>query len=156
MSFWTDADSSMLYQHKDSDNRTWLDHCGDTTLTPLPHQLPFVVGKDNKLATALDKEAIWAHDANHLHYISLDLGKPHYITRLRGKLTVNTNVKHVVFHVGDDIEHLGNPVYETENWQELTPEEDGFVYVASIPKMGRYMRIGVVSTTHPDNYLRWG
>ena len=146
MSFWIDATSTMI-----------LNHCGDTTTDALPRLLPFIVDKDNKLSTALDENGVWKHDVNHTHYITLDLGRPHYITNIRGVLNTTTNVRHVVFYVSDSLTDFGSAVLDVEDWQAYSKEDaDPWEYQMNTPKVGRYVLIQVLSTTHATNYLRWG
>lgn len=146
MSFWIDAINTMV-----------LNHCGDTTSNAIPQMLPFIVDKDNKLSTALDTNGVWMHDVNHTHYITLDLGKPHYITNIRGVLNVTTNIQQVHFYVGDDLSDFGNAVLMVDDWQAYSKDDDDpWRYDVNTPKVGRYVMIQVLSTTHASNYLRWG
>jgi hypothetical protein len=146
MSFWVDATSSMI-----------LDRCGETTLNPIPQLLPFVVCKDNKVATAMDTTATWAHNVNHTHWLKLDLGKPHYITNIRGVLNITTNVQHIAFYVSNDLTSFGNAVLEVNDWQSYSKgDADPWEYRVNTPKVGRYVLIQVLSTTDANNYLRWG
>ena len=144
MSFWIDTTSIMI-----------LDHCGDTTLNPIPATLPVLIQKDNKLATALNETTIWAHDMNHTHTLTLDLGKPHYITSIKGVLNATTNIQHVAFYVSEDTVNYGNPVLEINDWQSII-ESESWAYLMNTPKVGRYVLIQVLSTIDPNNYLRWG
>jgi len=119
--------------------------------------IPFVIGKNNKLSTALDSDGIWAHNVNHTHYIWLDFGEPHYITNIRGVLNINTNIRQVHFYIGDDTGDMGDAVLVVDDWQAYSKEDaDPWEYQVNAPKVGRYVLIMVLSTTDPDNYLRWG
>jgi hypothetical protein len=134
-----------------------IDHCGSTTSKALPQTIPFVVDKDNKLSTAIDTNGIWAHDVNHTHYIVIDLLKPRYLTNIRGVLNNTTNVQHVFFYVTNDLADYGDPVLEIADWQAYTKDDDDpWEYVMGVPKVGRYVKIEVTSTTDTSNYLRWG
>jgi len=145
MSFWFDADSPMI-----------LAYCGETTLNPLPHSLPFTVNKDNKLSTALDKsDAAWIHNQDHVHYIWFDLGKPLFISSIRGLLNATTNISEAHFYIGNDPADMGDPVLMIIDFQDYTPS-DSYRYDLSIPKLGRYVLIVIGKTTDPNNYLRWG
>lgn len=145
MSFWFDIDSSMI-----------LSHCGENTQSPLPHTLPFTVNKDNKLATALNTTGgQWRHDVNHSHWVWFDLGKPHFISSMRGLLTANTNIKTAHVYVGDDPADMGDAVLMVIDWQDYTPTDD-YRYDLTQPKLGRYILLIIGKTTDPDNYLRWG
>jgi hypothetical protein len=146
MSFWFDIDSSMI-----------LSHCGENTQSPLPHALPFTIKKDNKLATALDKTGgCWHCDINHVHQVEFDLGKPHYITSIRGLLASNTNIKEVRLYIADaETGVYGDPVLDIRDWQDYTPIDD-YRYDITTPILGRFMRLYLIGTTDPDNYLRWG
>jgi len=147
MSFWIDLDSTMI-----------LSHCGATTSKALPQTIPFVVDKDNKAATAIDVDGVWAHDVNHTHYITIDLLKPRYITNIRGVLNSITNVQHVLFYVTNDLADFGDAVLDVTDWQSYVKEDESDIweYVMGIPKVGRYVKIEVTSTTDGSNYLRWG
>lgn len=145
MSFWFDADSTMI-----------VNHCGENTLDPLPHMLPFTIHKDNKLVTALNNiNASWVHAENHSHWVLFDLGKPHYISSIRGLLTGTTNVKQVHFYIGDDPDNMGDSILQVIDWQDYTPT-DSYRYEMSTPKLGRYVLLIIGKTTDPNNHLRWG
>jgi len=145
MSFWFDIDSTMI-----------LSYCGDNTRDTLPHTLPFTINKDNKLATALNTTGgQWRHDQNHPHWVWFDLGKPHFISSIRGLLSANTNMKTVHVYVGEDPADMGDAVLMVTDWQDYTPT-DSYRYDMTSPKLGRYILLIIGKTTDPDNYLRWG
>jgi len=144
--FWVTPTSSMVYSR-----------CGETTTAPLPLLLPFIVNKDNKLASALDANTSWHCDTNHTHNAIFDLGKSHYITSLRGVLNVSTNLTHVKLYVSDDPTVFGTAIMDVADWQSYSKgDDDPWEVQPCTPKVGRYVKIEVLTTTDPNNYLRWG
>jgi len=146
MSFWLDMDSTMIHSH-----------CGDTSSDAIPHTIPFIISKDNKLGTAFDVDGQWRHDVNHTHWVIIDLLMPRYITNIRGVMNGTTNIQDVKFYITSDLTAWGDAVLEVTNWQSYTKDDDDpWEYQMNIPKVGRYVKVEVVTTTDANNYLRWG
>ncbi len=120
-----------------------------------------VCGEDvvHTLASALNGTDYWEHVIDHAHEFVVDLGQTYNVQKVRGRSNLAGDPQSVQFYVSDDTGDwgvaVGNisgpPPYE---WEDVG--DGNFVEINTTDKNGRYVRVNISSTEHPNDNLLFG
>ncbi|MBE3122961.1 MAG: discoidin domain-containing protein [Thermoplasmata archaeon] len=103
-------------------------------------------------ARALDGIDDWEHTATETHWFIVDLKGNYSISKVRGKSVTTRDPTNVNIYISLDKSDWGTPIAAGISWSDAGTWRE----FATISKVGRYVKVEIIDTEHPNDYVQFG